>query len=293
MHQKLLAKTSFTAKTSAIRLMVGLSALAVVFVAYTQDAQQARPPLNIEKVAPDLYNIAGNGGNVAAYVTAQGVILIDDKFEQDHDEIMAKVQSVTDKPIKYVLNTHQHGDHTGGNAKMLANSAEIIIQKNARANMVAGNMPGVPRISFTDETEVFLAGKEVRAHHFGRGHTNGDAAIYFPDLKVVHTGDLCVIGGSPFIDYSAGGSAADWVATIDKIMDWDFDIVIPGHGPVSKRADLLAFQNNFDKMTHRVTGMLRSGKGKDDVSQMLTAEFGWQANSLGMRQIDAMLVELK
>ena len=279
-------------KTSAIRLIVGLSALAVVLVAYTQNSQQARPPLTMEKVAPDLYNIAGNGGNVAAYVTAQGVILVDDKYEQDHDEILAKVQSVTGQPIKYVLNTHQHGDHTGGNAKMLG-SAEIVIQKNARANMIAGNMPSVPRVSFTDETEVFLAGKEVRAHYFGRGHTNGDAAIYFPDLKVVHTGDLCVIGTSPFIDYSAGGSAKDWTGTLDKILAWDFDTVIPGHGPVAKRADLIAFRDHFEKMRDRVTGLLRDGKGKDDVTQTLTAEFGWQPNSLGMRQVDSMIAELK
>ncbi|HML15952.1 MAG TPA: MBL fold metallo-hydrolase [Bryobacteraceae bacterium] len=237
--------------------------------------------------------MAGNGGNVAVYVTAQGVILIDDKYEQDHDEILAKVQSVTSQPVKYVLNTHQHGDHTGGNAKMLANSAEIIIHKNARANMVAGNMPGVPRISFTDETEVFLGGKEVLAHYFGRGHTNGDAAIYFPDLRVVHTGDLCVVNTSPFIDYSAGGSAKEWTATVDKILQWDFDTVIPGHGPVSKRADLVAFRNNFAKMRDRVTGLLRDGKGKDEVSQTLVSEFHWQPASLGMRQLDSMIAELK
>lgn len=280
-------------KPSTIRLLVGLAALAVVIVAYTQNANQARPPLTIEKVAPDLYVIIGNGGNVAVDVTPQGVILIDDKYEQDHDEIMSKVQSVTNQPIKYVLNTHQHGDHTGGNAKMLAGNAEIIIQKNARANMVSGNMPGVPRISFTDEEEVFLGGKQVIAHHFGRGHTNGDAAIYFPDLRVVHTGDLCVIGGAPFIDYSAGGSAKEWPSTIDKILEWDFDTVIPGHGPVSKRADLIAFRDNFEKMRDHVHGMLREGKGKDEVSQTLISEFHWQSNSLGMRQIDAMLNELK
>lgn len=279
-------------ETSVIRLIVGLSALAVVFVAYTQNSQQARPPLTIEKVAPDLYNIAGNGGNVAAYVTAQGVILIDDKFEQDHDEILAKLQTVTNQPIKYVLNTHQHGDHTGGNAKMLG-SAEIIIQKNARANMVAGNMPGVPRVSFTDETEVFLGGKEVRAHYFGRGHTNGDAAIYFPDLRVVHTGDLCVTSGTPFIDYSAGASAKEWTGTIDKILAWDFDTVIPGHGPVSKRADLINFRNNFEKMRDRVSGLIRDGKGREDVTKMLATEFGWQPSSLGARQIDSMIAELK
>lgn len=281
------------AKPSAIRLLIGLAALAVVIAAYTQNANQARPPLTIQKVANDLYVIIGNGGNVAVYVTPQGVILVDDKFEQDHDEIMSKVRSVTDQPVKYILNTHQHGDHTGGNAKMLAANAEIIIQKNARANMAADNMPGVPRISFTEEEEVFLGGREVIAHHFGRGHTNGDAAIYFPDLRVVHTGDLCVIGTAPFIDYSAGGSAREWPSTVDKILEWDFDTVIPGHGPVARRADLIAFRNNFESMRDRVSGMLREGKGAEDVKGMLISEFHWTANSLGMRQLDAMVKELK
>ena len=129
---------------------------------------------------------------------------------------------MTDKPVKYVLNTHQHGDHTGGNAKMLEAGAEIIAQKNARANMVDGKMPGVPRVSFTDETEVFLGGKEVRARYFGRGHTNGDAVIYFPAQRVIHTGDLFTVGTSsapvtvaPFIDYSAKASVVDWTKTLD------------------------------------------------------------------------------
>jgi glyoxylase-like metal-dependent hydrolase (beta-lactamase superfamily II) len=222
------------------------------------------------------------------------VILIDDKFERDNADILEKLKSITDKPVKYVLNTHQHGDHTGGNAKMLA-TAEIIAHRNARLNMVEAKMPGVPRVSFTDETEVYLGGKEVRARHFGRGHTNGDAAIYFPALKVVHTGDLCTIGGSPYIDYSAGGSAVEWTRTLDEIMKWDFDTVIPGHGPVSKRADLMAYRQKFEAMRNQVSGMVRGGKSKDDVAKMLVADFGWQANpqGLSMRSLDGLMAELK
>ncbi len=291
-------------KTLVVRLAAGALATVGAWVAYTQNPQQPRPPLTIEKVKDDLYAIIGNGGNVAVYVTDEGVILIDDKFEQDYPEIIAKVKSVTDKPIRYVLNTHQHGDHTGGNAKMLAASVEIIAQKNARANMVTGKMPGIPRVSFTDETEVFLGGKEVRARYFGRGHTNGDAVIYFPADRVVHTGDLFTVGTStapvtvaPFIDYSANGSAIDWTKTLDGVLNsgWDFDIAIPGHGPVSKREDLVAYRKNFEAMRTRVSGMVRGGKSKDDVSKMLAAEFGWQIgpNSLGARSIDSMIAELK
>ena len=283
--------------------MATVLAIVGVWAAHTQ-APQSPPQLKLNKIANDLYEVEGDGGNVAVYVTDEGVILIDDKFDRDYADILAKVRSVTNKPVRYVLNTHQHGDHTGGNAKMQDASVEILAQKNARANMVAGKMPGVPRISFNDETEVFLGGKEVRARYFGRGHTNGDAVIYFPADRTVHTGDLFTVGMSnapvtvtPFIDYSANGSVVEWTRTLDGVLNsgWDFDTVIPGHGPVSKRADLVAYRQNFEKMRDRVSGMVRDGKSKDDVAKMLTAEFGWSAdpNALGSRAIDPMIAELK
>src|SRR5580658_1042966 len=210
-------------KTVLLRVSAGLALTMGLWVAYTQ-TPQAPPQLQLEKIKDDLYAIIGDGGNVAVYVTNEGVIVIDDKFERDYSDIMAKVKSLTGKPIKYVLNTHQHGDHTGGNAKMLEASVEILAHKNARANMVSTNMRGIPRVSFTDEAEVFLGGKEVRARYFGRGHTNGDAVIYFPAERTIHTGDLYTIGTSsapvtmaPVLDYSAPPSAVEWTRTLDGL----------------------------------------------------------------------------
>jgi cyclase len=277
-------------KKSIVRLSAGLMCLAGAWVAYTQ-TPQAQPAIALEKVKDDFFVISNHGGNVAAYLTDEGVIIVDDKFDADVAEILAKIKSVTDKPVKYVLNTHQHGDHTGGNQKLLP-TAEIIIHENARANMAAGKMPGIPRIAYSDQSGVYLGGKEVLAKHFGRGHTNGDAAIYFPALKTVHTGDLFVVG-APFIDYSAHGSAKEWASTIDGILKWDFDTVVPGHGPVSKRADLIKFRDGMAKMYDRVSGMVSSGKNKDDVMKVLTAEFGWSATGLGARSIDGLMAEAK
>jgi glyoxylase-like metal-dependent hydrolase (beta-lactamase superfamily II) len=232
-------------KAVAVRLSGIALGLAGLWLVWSQ-AQQARPPLTMEKVTDSLYVIIGNGGNVAAMPTNEGVLLVDDKFAQDGPDILAKVKTISDKPIRYVLNTHQHGDHTGGNAALLAASAEIVIHKNARANMLAGNMPGLPRITFSDETQVFLGGKEVRARYLGRGHTNGDAVVYFPSERVLHTGDLYMsTGGPPFIDYSAGGSLADWEKTLEQALQYDFDIVIPGHGPVVKKADLMKWRQTI------------------------------------------------
>ena len=182
----------------------------------------------------DLYEIEGDGGNVAVLVTNEGVLLIDDKFDQDHDAIMEKIKSVTNQPVKYVINTHYHADHSGGNAKFLP-TAEIISTENARNNILQHKQSNAPpgvmpaRIVFNQETAVFLGGKEVRARYMGRGHTNGDAVIYFPQLKVLHTGDL-MANASPLIDYSGGGSLIEWTKTLDEALKLDFDTVIPGHG---------------------------------------------------------------
>jgi glyoxylase-like metal-dependent hydrolase (beta-lactamase superfamily II) len=236
-------------KNAVLRL--GLAALAGlgVWLAWAQNPPQA---LNLQKVTDNLYVIIGDGGNSAFMPTSEGVILVDDKFAADAPQIVAKVKSVTDKPIRYVLNTHQHPDHTGGNEAMLAANAEIIIHKNARANMVTGKQPGLPRITFTDESQVFLGGKEVVAKHLGRGHTNGDAVIYFPSERVLHTGDLFVVG-APFCDANSGGSIKEWDQTVQKILQtYDFDIVIPGHGPVSKRADLEKWAGTMATVRDRV-----------------------------------------
>jgi glyoxylase-like metal-dependent hydrolase (beta-lactamase superfamily II) len=278
-------------RTLFLRLSAGLLLLAGSWLAYTQN--QGRGPNNkLNKIANDLYEIEGDGGNVAVYITEEGVILVDDKFEYDYQDIVDKVKSVTSQPIKYVLNTHHHGDHTGSNAKFPP-TTQVIAHANARKNMIDGKQPGPPSVTFTQETAVYLGGKEVRARYFGRGHTNGDVMIYFPALKVIHTGDL-MAGNSPLIDYGGGGSLVEWAATLDDAMKLDFDTVIPGHGPVAKKADLLAYRNNVEKLKNRVTGMLRQGSSKDDIAKVMTAEFGWQAGGLQMtRGFDGMLNELK
>src|ERR1044071_1887595 len=128
-------------KPFVTRAAIALAAAAGLWVAWSQG--QAPAQLTMEKVTDSLYMIVGSGGNVAVMPTSEGVILVDDKFAQDGPQILAKVKSVTDKPIRYVLNTHQHGDHTGGNAALLAANAEIVIHKQARANMATANMPGI------------------------------------------------------------------------------------------------------------------------------------------------------
>jgi cyclase len=208
------------------------------------------------------------------------------------------VKKLTSKPVKYVLSTHHHSDHTGGNAKMQAENVIIVAQRNARANMVNGKQSGLPPVTFGDQAQVFLGGKEVDLFYNGRGHTNGDVVAYFPALKIVHTGDLFTTSGgagsvAPILDYAAGASVADWPKTIDGILKLDFETVIPGHGPISKRADLEKFRTGLATLQTRVRDMSRQSKTRDDISKMLQTDFGWGATGMGMNSLDRMIAEVK
>jgi len=285
-------------RTLLTRIAAGVLFLTLAWIAYTQNQAPAKLALN--KVKDDLYEIEGDGGNVAVYITDQGVILIDDKFDRDHQSIVDQVKSVTNQPIKYVINTHYHQDHSGGNAKFLP-TAEIISTAMARTNIVehkqVGNVqpPDVSpaRITFTTETAVYLGGKEVRAIYMGRGHTNGDAVIYFPALRTLHTGDL-MAGTSPLIDYNGGGSVVEWTKTLDSALKLDFDTVIPGHGAVTNKAGLVTYRNNVEKLRNRVSGLVHEGKSQDEIAKVMTVEYNWAPGSLQQQwSVPGMIAELK
>ena len=257
-------------KTIVLLTTVVLGAAAVKVVMGQQQSQ----PLGIEEVKDGLYVITGSGGNVAARVTGNGVILIDDKFERNHAEIMQRVRGVTDQPVQYVLGTHHHGDHMGGNPPM-SRHAQIVAHQNVRVNMINGDQPVPPNIVFSDQTSVFLGDVEVQMRYLGRGHTNGDSVVVFPDLNTIHTGDLFV-GSTPFIDYDNGGGSQPWIGTLDRILALDFDTVIPGHGPVMTKNDVEVFRNRFVTLRSRMTQLIRSGVTRDDaVNKLQTDDLNW------------------
>lgn len=281
-------------KALLVRLSAAMLALLGAWVAYSQNKAAPRPAA-IQRVKGDLYMISGEGGNVAVYVTDDGVILVDDMYERNYADVMSRIKSVTSKPVKYVLNTHHHDDHSGGNGKMDA-SIEIVAHRNVRTNMIALHQPGPPRVTFSDEMDVHLGGKEVLARYYGRGHTNGDAVIYFPELKTIHTGDLFLTNGAfalPFMDFAAGGSAVEWTKTLDGMLKIDFDTVIPGHGPLSNREGVLKWRADFVTMRDRIGGMVHQGQSKAEISKTLIGEFHWPDGGLAIQQVDAFIAELK
>ena len=282
-----------------LKLIAGMSGLVLVVAglvaAARPAAEQAVTPERLAELTAirpvpgknGLYVIPGydggvTGGNVAVRVTNDGVILVDNKFPHSFAMITSEVRKVTSLPIRYVLDTHHHGDHAGSNADFMA-VAEVISHRNARSNMVRNNQPGAPRVVFSRDTSVFLGGMEAQAHHFGRGHTNGDAVIYFPDLRTIHTGDLFIWGRrsdgstlSPFMDYGNGGSGLAWTATLDRVLELDFDTVIPGHGPILGRDEVRTFRDRMQTLADRMRAVVDAGLSRDDVPDRVeTADLDW------------------
>jgi cyclase len=282
------------------RAVAASAFLLLGWLAYTQT--QPPPKLTLTKLKDNFYEIEGDGGNVAVLVTNEGVLLVDDKYDQDHEQIVSNVKSVTPQPIKYIITTHHHADHSGGNAKFEP-ATEIISTANARANIAAhrqgnapaGMVPGmVPaQLAFTDEMSVFIGGQEVRAKYYGRGHTNGDCVVYFPALRTLHTGDL-MAGASPLIDYPGGGSLIEWTKTLDGALALDFDTVIPGHGKPTDKAGLRTYRDNVEKMRSRVSALIREGKSQDEVGKFMMAEYKWAPDSLNIKlSLPGMMTELR
>ena len=263
--------------------LMGLCAgLAIATIAVTGQQPET---LSITEVEDGLYYVNGVGGNVGVRVTSEGVILIDDKYPRNVDGIREQVRSVTNQPIRYVVNTHHHGDHAGGNPGFI-DEAEIVPHENVRENMIRGGQEAPPRIVYADRTGIHLGGVEVQAHHFGRGHTNGDSVVYFPDLRTIHGGDL-LHGTAPFIDYANGGSSKEWIGVIDGMLSLDFNTAIPGHGGVMTRADVEAFRDQFIAVRERMHTLIEGGLQKEDAeARIVTPELSWtQAeNGLFMRR---------
>lgn len=252
--------------------------------------------LTIVKVRDDLFVIRNEfvPGNTTALVTNEGVVLVDDKFEVDHENILAQLKTVTNQPIKYVVNTHHHGDHSGGNAKLQALNVQVVSSEAARQHMVDAKQTGLPNVTFTDRSIIRLGGKDVELYYFGRAHTSGDIFVYFPAQRTLAAGDAFTFGQATpqLIDYPGGGSAKDWTRTLDGALRLDFDTVVPGHGDVTTKAELRKFRDSTLAMRNRVHDMIVQKKTKDEIGAVLKAEFqGAQMVFPGV--IDGLLIELQ
>ncbi|MBI3131246.1 MAG: MBL fold metallo-hydrolase [Acidobacteria bacterium] len=232
---------------------------AIPSAAHTRPAQPPAKTHRMERVAENVYCISGEGGNVGLVVTDKFAVLIDAQFDHTLPGLRDAIRSVTSKPIKYLINTHLHGDHTGGNRGMEGQGVAIVAHANVRKRLAEeqrGNptepQGGLPALTFgeTDpqvkaQLNLFLGGTELQLLHYRAGHSDGDLLVSLPSAHVLHMGDLFLNGLLPFIDLPTGGSLAGLLENTEWVLSWlpAEAKVIPGHGPVASKADLLRYRD--------------------------------------------------
>ena len=229
--------------------------IASLFVTTAAFAQQdlSKVEIKAQKVAGSVYMLTGAGGNIGVSVGDDGIVMIDDQYAPMAPKIRTALKAITDKPLRFVINTHYHGDHTGGN-ESFAGEAPVIAHENARKRMQTGgkgrfgDIPaapkgGLPIVTFDNRLTIHANGEDIRALHLPNGHTDGDAAIWFTASNVVHMGDDFFNGFFPFVDAQNGGSVRGLLGNVEKVLTTinDTTKVIPGHGPLSDKAGLRAF----------------------------------------------------
>ena len=255
----------------------------------------APPGLAIEAVTDNVYIIRGGfSGNVTVLISDDGVTLIDDKFEMDFEGIVELVESVTDQPIRAVINTHLHGDHTGSNALLQAQGADVIASLNARVIMAETLEAGLPNITMTDYMRIYVGDMPVDLYYFGRGHTDGDIVVHLPEERIVIMGDLFALWGpyESVIHYAAGGSVRDWPRTLDAALKLDFETVIPGHSGITERSQIEGYRDYLSRLGQMVREMNQSEKTRDEISAMLESEFRWGGLSMGVG-LDGVIAEMQ
>jgi glyoxylase-like metal-dependent hydrolase (beta-lactamase superfamily II) len=272
------------------KILAGAALLAALTATATASAQGrggrggASPfgnfELKIEQVEDGLYMIQSSAsGNITVFESDDSVLLVDSKFEREHERYMELLRTVTDKPVRYVVNTHMHGDHTGGNILLEELGSDIVATENARRRLAQTQATGLPNITFDDHMRLYFGDWVMDFYWFGRGHTDGDLVIHLPEEGLVLSGDLFA-GGDPFvrlIDYNGGGSLAEWSGTLEKVLALDFDRVIPGHSEVTDRARMQAYLDEIVRMQDLISEMHDAGRSPEDIQSAVTGEFGAMA----------------
>lgn len=239
----------------------------------------------IRQLKPELYMITGGGANTLIRVTPEGLIVVDTKNpgDENYNRVMEEIRSVSNLPVKYVLNTHHHPDHVGTNQKFIDAGATVIALDALKTRMASDprtkDIPGLPTQTFAKDYVLKFGGAVVEAHSFGRGHTGDDTMVYFPDLKVVMVSDQ-ITDATPIVDFANGGSAVEWTQILDGVLKLDFEMAIPGRGEPKTRADIQAYRTKFATVISRASDAIKAGATRETLaSQVKTDDLGWMFNA--------------
>ena len=252
-------------------------------------AQESKAEIRTHQVRPNVYVLAGAGGNVAVWTGPDGIVLVDDALAQLTPQLLQAVARIAPGPVRFVINTHWHPEHTGGNEEIGATGGVIVAHDNVRTRMSAPQFveayglkvpaaarAALPVVTFQDAVSLRLNGDRLEIEHVDAAHTDGDVILWWQDANVVHVGDVFYNGSYPFVDLPSGGSLAGLVAAIEGVLSRaDVEtVVIPGHGPVSNRTELAAYRDMVVAVGRRVRELVEQGRSLDEVlAARPTAEF--------------------
>jgi len=285
--------------------IVLIAVVTMVALGAAHDQDFSKVQIKVTPVAGNVYMLQGAGGNIGASIGEDGIVVVDDQYAPLADKIQAALKGITALPVRFVINTHYHEDHTGGNA-YFQKQAPIIAHDNVRKRLESGGAAGnggsvhfdakpapkeaLPIITFDHDVTVHLNGEDIRALYFPAGHTDGDSVIFFPKSNVVHMGDDFVTYGFPFIDVDSGGSIDGMIDGVEKVIaQVPADVkIIPGHGPISSVTDVRAYVEMLKGTRDVVAKAIKDGKTLDQMKQAKLLD-PWKKYAGDMINADAFL----
>jgi cyclase len=265
--------------------------LALLGLAGGASAQQDFSNVEVKAtpIREGLHLVTGRGGNIVASVGDDGVFLVDDQYAPLTERILAALATITDQPVRFVINTHWHGDHVGGNENLARAGAVIVAHENVRRRMSteqfmaafnttvpASPAKSLPVVTFSSAVSLHLNGDDVRVIHVANAHTDGDSLVHFERANVLHMGDVYFNGLYPFIDLGSGGGIHGMIAAIERGLELanEATVVVPGHGPLSNRSELGAYRDMLAGFRDRIAALKGEGKSLEEViAARPTAEF--------------------
>lgn len=253
------------AKTTLLPLLLSP---VLALQAYAQDDRFANVTIETVPVAGNISMLIGSGGNIGVSAGADGILIIDDQYAPLAGRIRDALAALGSDTPKFLLNTHFHGDHTGGNVEFGAASI-VVAHENVRGRLVSGGSPAValPVVTYDDDVTIHFNGEDITLIHMPAGHTDTDSVVLFEGSNVIHMGDHFFNGAFPFVDLASGGTVQGYISNLEKVLSWigDDTRVIPGHGALASKADLLAFYNVIRDTSTRIRVSKSLGRSKEEI----------------------------
>ena len=257
-------------------------------------------PPAIVQIKPNLYEVTGLGGNTTVRVTNEGLLIVDTKNlgEANYNQLMDLIKTVSQQPPKFGVITHVHGDHSGNIGPLIAAGAQVVAHANLKTELETtynpAQKPAPPNVTYTTNYTIRLGGTTTEVHYYGPAHTGGDSIVYFPDLRVVAGGDA-IPQTAPNCDLPNGGSAVNWPKLLTEVLKLDFDTLIPGHGEVMTKAQVVEYKQKWDTFVSRAVAEVKKGTPKDQLLAAIKVDdIGWTTASYGQAgRLDLFYAELQ